>query len=166
MCTHAQRPIGGEGSGQQAPESAGFGGALPEHAEDDGAEERRDEEAEERLHVVHDAGGMLHEIGGADGDEHADEGAPAAHGDVMLVGGFLVEEGAVDVVGPDGGEGADVAGHSGHEAGDEGGDAEAEESGAAVADEHERQDFVVAVLTGGYAPASLRPDGTAARRAR
>ena len=67
----------------------------------------------------------------------------------MRVAGLLVDEGAVDVVGPDGGEGADVAGHAGHEAGDQRGDAEAEQAGAAVADQHQRQHFVVAVLAGG-----------------
>ena len=49
---------GGGGAGEQAPEAARLGGALPQHAEDDGAEERRDEEAEQRLDVVHDAGGV------------------------------------------------------------------------------------------------------------
>ncbi len=69
---------------------------------------------------------------------------------------------AVDVVGPDGGEGADVAGHAGHEAGDQGGDAEAEQSGAAVAREHERQHFVIGVRS----PAAgrlRRPDARGGR---
>src|SRR6202789_3876724 len=133
---------------EQAPEAACVGGALPQHAEDDGAEEGRNEEAEERLDVVHDGGCVGDQVGGADGDDHADNGGPAAHGDVVLVGGALVHEGAVDVVGPDGGEGADVAGHAGHEACDERCDAESEQAGAAVADEHEREDFVVAVGRG------------------
>ena len=60
----------------------------------------------------------------------------------------LVHVGAVDVVGPDGGEGGDVAGHAAHESGDEGGDAQAEQARAAVSDEHEREHFVVGVLAG------------------
>ena len=48
-----------ERAGEQAEEAARVGGALPQHAEDDGAEERGDEEAEQRLHVVHDGAGVL-----------------------------------------------------------------------------------------------------------
>ena len=64
---------------------------------------------------------------------------------------------AVDVVGPDGGESADVAGHAGHEAGDERGDPQAQQSRAAIARQHERKHFVVAVAAGGN---GLRLSGT------
>ncbi len=70
---------------------------------------------------------------------------------VVLVRSVLVDVGAVDVVGPDGGEGRDVAGHAAHEAGDQGGDAEAEQTRAAVADQHQRKHLVVGVLAGDFA---------------
>ena len=67
------------------------GGALPQHAQEDGAEQRRDEEAEQRLDVIHDAGELHHQVGRADADQHADDGAPAAHADVVRVGGVFAE---------------------------------------------------------------------------
>ena len=45
----------------------------------------------------------------------------------------------------DGGEGGDVAGHARHEAGDERGNAEAQQARPGVTRQHERQDFVVAM---------------------
>ena len=90
------------------------------------------------------------QVSGADADQHADYGTPAAHGDIVRVGGVLADHGAVDVVSPDGGEGADVARHAGHEARDESGDAEAEQAGAAVARQHEGQDFVITVRRRGW----------------
>src|SRR5690348_9445308 len=139
---------GGDGARQKAPEASLARGAFPEHAEEDRAEQRRDEYAEQGLHVIHDAQKLHHEIGGADADEDSEYRAPAAHGDVMRVGCIFANEGAVDVVGPDRGEGADVAGHAGHETGDEGRDAEAQEARAAIAREHQRQNLIVAVAGG------------------
>src|SRR5467141_1603113 len=136
---------GRNGSGKKSPESACAGRAFPEHAEDDGAVKRSDEETEKRLNVIHDAREGHHEIGSAHADQNTKNRAPAAHGNVMRVGLTLFDECAIDVVGPNGGEGADVARHPGHEAGDEGGDSEAEETRPAVARQHERQYFVVAV---------------------
>ncbi len=65
----------------------------------------------------------------------------------MLVGGLLIKEGTIDVVGPHGGEGAYVAGHAAHKASNQRGDAEPEQAGSAVADQHQRQHFVIAVLS-------------------
>ena len=70
---------------------------------------------------------------------------PAAHPDFGFVRGVLVDQGAVDVIGPNGGEGADVARHSGHESGNQSGDAEAEKARSAVACQHQRKNFVIAV---------------------
>ncbi len=63
----------------------------------------------------------------------------------MRVGAFFVDIGLVDVVGPDGVEGGDVAGHSGHEAGEQRGEAEAEDSGREEVQEHDRDGEVVVV---------------------
>ena len=63
--------------------------------------------------------------------DDAENRAPAAYADVMRVAFVLADIGLVDVVGPHGGEGADVAGHARHEAGDQRGDAEAEQPGPA-----------------------------------
>src|SRR5262249_61985344 len=84
------------------PKPARRRGALPQHAEQHCAEEWRDEEAEERLHVIHDAGELHHEIRGADAYQHAENRAPAANADVMRIGDLLLEHGTMDVVGPDG----------------------------------------------------------------
>src|SRR5579883_1358188 len=91
---------GSQRSGQKPPEPRSLGCALPQHADDDRPEERRDEEAEERLHVVHDAGGMLYQVRGAYGNQHADKGAPAPHLYIMLVTGALVYECAINVIRP------------------------------------------------------------------
>ena len=87
----------------------------------------------------------IDEIGGADADDDADDRAPAAHLDFGFVRRVLVDQGAVDVIGPHGGEGADVARHSRHESGDQRGNAEAEQARSAVACQHQRQDFVITV---------------------
>src|SRR6266851_5760257 len=139
---------GRNGSGKKSPETAGAGGAFPEHAESDGAVKRRDEETEKRLNVIHDAREGHHEIGSAHADQNTKNGAPAAHGNVVRVGLILIDECAIDVIGPNGGEGADVPGHAGHEAGDEGSDSETQETRTAVTRQHERQNFVVTVAAG------------------
>ncbi len=64
---------------------------------------------------------------------------------IVLVFGMLDDVRLVDVVGEDGGEGADVAGHAAHESGDEGGDAEARAARSQVANHHQRKHFVIAV---------------------
>ncbi len=97
---------------EQTPEAAGGCGAFPKHAENDSAKKRGNEEAEQGLNVIHDAVGLHHEIGGADTDENAEDGTPAAHADVVRIVGIFLDDGAVDIVSPDSGEGADVAGHA------------------------------------------------------
>src|SRR5229473_2407738 len=160
---------GRNGSGNKSPETAGAGGAFPEHAENDGAVKRRDEETEKRLNVIHDAREGHHEISSAHADQNTKNGAPAAHGNVMRVGLILFDECAIDVVGPNGSEGADVPGHAGHEAGDEGGDPKAEETRTAVTRKHERQYFVVAVATardGGGFPGQLHGQDSQSEKSR
>ena len=61
------------------PRSRRLCGALPQHAQDHRAEQRRDKEAEQRLHVVHDRGGVRDQVGRADGDQHAHDCGRAAH---------------------------------------------------------------------------------------
>ena len=90
---------------------------------------------------------------GADGDDHADDDRQPAHHHVVAVGAFLVDERLVDVVGPHGGEGAYVARHAAHEAGDQRGDAQAQQAGAEVANHHQRQRLVVAVQLRAGSPA-------------
>src|SRR6185437_367082 len=98
--------------------------------------------------VVHDAVEVHDQVRGCDADQHARERAPAPHGDVMAIAGVRLDQGAIDVIRPDGGERAHIAGHARHEAGDQGGDAEAQESGAAVAGEHQGENLVVVVAAG------------------
>src|ERR1700750_1973504 len=66
---------------------------------------------------------------------------------VGIVGAF-VDVSLIDVVGPDGVEGGDVASHAGHEAGEEGGETEAEDSCGEEVEEHDRDGEVV-VIDGG-----------------
>ncbi len=73
------QPDRSERAHQQSPESACLCGALPEHAHQHHAEQRRNEEAEKRLHVVHDAGGAHHQVRGADGDDDAENRGPSSH---------------------------------------------------------------------------------------
>ena len=58
---------------------------------------------------------------------------------------LLGDVGLIDVVGPDGVEGSDVAGHAGHEAGEEGGQAQAEHAGREVVEQHDGDGQVVVV---------------------
>ena len=89
--------------------------------------------------------GIHHQVGGADGDDDAEDRGPAADADVVLVVGILVDQRLVDVVGPHRGKGAHVAGHAAHEARNQRRDAEAEQAGRQIANHHQRQHFVVAV---------------------
>ena len=55
---------GGKDDADEQAEKAGqSGGALPEHAEENDGQQRRNEDAEQRLHVVHDAVGVHHQVG-------------------------------------------------------------------------------------------------------
>ena len=66
----------------------------------------------------------------------ASDGGPSADGHVVLVGSAGVNVGLVEVVGEDGVEGGDVAGHAAHEAGQQRGEAEAEDAGGKVVEQH------------------------------
>ena len=66
----------------------------------------------------------------------------------MGVAGVAVDQRAIDVVGPDGGECADVARHARHEAGDHGRYTEPQQAGAEIARHHQRQHFIIAVPAG------------------
>src|SRR5580658_8040826 len=103
---------GGENSDEKGPESGGGGGALPEHAGDDDAEKRHDEEEDQHLQFAQDVVEPEATVCRHDGDDDADDRGDAADGEIMLIGRGLANEGLVDVIGPDGGEGADVAGHA------------------------------------------------------
>src|SRR6266481_765524 len=135
-------------SRQQAHETSGAAYPLPKHSEQYGAEQRRDEEAEQRLHVIHDAGKAHRQIGGSDAHEQANQRAPASHGNVMLIGRRLAQKWTIDVIRPYRGKGAHVASHARHEPGDQRGDAEAQQAGPAIAGEHEGEHLVVTVLPG------------------
>ena len=59
---------GGHGAAQQAGEGAVAGGALPEHAQQEGAEERGVDEAEHQLEQVVDAVVMPRQVSRTDGE--------------------------------------------------------------------------------------------------
>ena len=79
----------------------------------------------------------------------ADDRTPAPHAEALLIGRGSVEHGAVNVVGPHSRERADIPRHAGHEAGDQCGDADAQEAGAEISGHHQRHHFVEAVTAGG-----------------
>src|SRR5262249_16024439 len=114
----------------------------------DCAEQWSDKKTEKGLHVVHDAGELHHQIGCSNTDKNAYDRRPTAHTYVVIVATLAVNQWFINVVGPNGGEGSDVAGHAGHEASDERGDTEAQQAGAAVSGEDEREDVVIAVRPG------------------
>ena len=154
----------GHGPGQEAPEAAGRRGPLPEHPEQDRSEERDDEEAEQGLDVIHDAGELHHRVSGPDADEDSQDRAPSSHPDVMGVLSPRLDIWTIEVIGPDRGERADISGHAGHEARDEGRDAQAQETGPGVAGQHQRQDLVIAVGPGGDGLGLADQQGKAGRR--
>src|ERR1700751_1299358 len=114
---------GRERSGGQAGPATRRRSALPEHAQENGPEERCDEETEQRLNVVHDARGAGREICRTDADHDAEDRPSATHPDLLVVSCVLVDQGPVDVIDPNSGESADIPRHAGHEACNEGGDA-------------------------------------------
>ena len=67
------------GAGEEAGEGGVAGGALPEHAEEEGGEERRVDDGEDELERVHDVVEVGDEVGGADGEGDAAYGGHAAH---------------------------------------------------------------------------------------
>src|SRR5215472_4638785 len=111
----AEHAGGGQSANQQAPKSAFAGGALPKHSENNRSEKRGDENTKESLHVIHDAEKLHYEVCRADADKHAKNCAPAAHVHVVLVRGMLLDQRAVNVVGPHGRESAHVSSHARHE---------------------------------------------------
>ena len=110
-----------EGAGDQPPEAAPRGGALPEHPDEERREQRRVEDREQQLDVVHDvrvAGGDERR---EDADQHPGHRGEAPDPQVVRVGPVPPEVRPPDVVGEDRVEGAHVRGHAGHERGQQAG---------------------------------------------
>src|SRR5208283_1910789 len=132
-------------STQQSPKSAGRAGPLPKHPEHDRPKKWSDKKTEQRLHVIHDAGKLHHQIGSAHADQYADYRRPAAHIDIVMIRALFINKRAIDVISPDGSESADIARHSGHESGDQRGDSQAKQARAEIARHHEGQYIVIAM---------------------
>ena len=64
----------------------------------------------------------------------------------MRVGRGLAKERAVQIVGPNGCEGADIARHARHESGDQRGDAQTQQARTHVARHHQRENVVIRML--------------------
>ncbi len=69
----------GEGAGDEAGEGGVAGGALPEHAEEEGGEERCVDDGEDELERVHDVVEVGDDVGRADGEDDASYGGHSAH---------------------------------------------------------------------------------------
>ena len=124
------------GAADQTDEGSVTGGALPEHAQQEGGKQRRVHDGKHQLQRIHDVVEAEHDVGRAHRNQDADDGGPSAHLQVVRVARALVDVGLVEVEGPDGIEGGDVAGHAGHEAGEQRGEAEAENAGGEVVEQH------------------------------
>src|SRR5271168_1620612 len=108
-------------AGDETGEGSVACGALPEHSQEEGGEEWGVDDGEDELERVHDVVEVGDGVGCPDGEKDAAYGGHSAHPEVVGVGAAFVDVGLIDVVGPDGVEGGDVACHSGHEAGEESG---------------------------------------------
>jgi hypothetical protein len=129
------------------------GGALPEHAQQEGGEQRRVDEAEDQLQKIHDVVELRGEIGGGDREHDADDRGDAAHRQVMRSGGFRADVALINVVGEDRVEGRDVARHAGHERRHQRGEPDAQHA-ARIELSHQRGErliVIVAVTFGGSA---------------
>ena len=150
-------PGRGQDAHEQAPEPAPGRGPFPEHAQEERGEERRVEEGEDELHVVHEVLEAEGDVGRPDRREDPDDRGPLADLHIMGVGLALLDVGAVDVIGPDGVERRDVAGHARHEAREQRRDGQAEEAVGQVV-LHEQDEGRVVVGRGKGALAELRQD--------
>ena len=119
------------------------GRAPPEHAEQEGREQRRVDEGEHELQHVHDVVELPGGVGAGHADEQADHRGRAGPPQRWASVEFLVHVALVDVVGPDGVERGDVARHAGHERGHQRGQADAQHAVGEILREHGRHDHVV-----------------------
>ena len=111
---------GGQGSAEQAVEGSMAGGPFPEHAEQEGCEDWGIHKTEDQLQEVHDVIHILRHIGEADRDDDTRDGGEFCHPHVVFIGFPRGDVGLVNIVGPNGIEGGDVASHARHERGHEG----------------------------------------------
>src|SRR5712691_5036695 len=131
----------------QTTKDPSAGRPLPEHSEYDGTKQGSNEEAEQCLHVIHDAGELHHQVRRTHADQHAYHCGPATHVHVMMVAALAIDERTVDVIRPDGRERAHISRHSRHEARDQCRNSKAEQPGTAIAGKHKWEHVVVAVAS-------------------
>ena len=148
----------GQGAGGQPPEPSPGGGPPPEHGDDEGGEQGRVEEREQRLDVVHDAVEPGRDAGRADGDHDPDHGGDAAEAHVVLVRFVLADVGPPQVVADHGVEGGHVRRHPGHEGGQQPGDGHPEHPAGQVPGDQDG-DGVVELQVAGLGPQPLDGDG-------
>ena len=119
------------------------GGALPEHAQQERGKQRRIHKAEDKLQRIHDVVEVDRGICCRDRQQNSADRSPSAHRHVVPVAAALVNVGLVEVVGKDGIEGRDVAGHAAHEAGQQRRKPEAENAGGEIMQQHIGRGHVV-----------------------
>jgi hypothetical protein len=135
-----------------------MGGAPPEHDKQEGGEQGRVEEREQRLDVVHDAVEPGRDEGRADRHHDPEDGGDAAKAHVVLVGLVLADIGLPEVVADHGVERGHVRGHPGHEGGQQPGDGDPEHPVGQVGRDQDR-DRVVELQVAGLGPQALDGDG-------
>src|SRR6516165_8372556 len=98
----------GENPAKQSPEAGMRAGALPEHPQQEGAEQRRVKKREEKLDVIHQVIEPQDDEGGSDSHRNSENRCEAAHLQIMIVRLARVHVRLVDVESPDGVEGRNV----------------------------------------------------------
>ena len=136
----------GERAGQQAEKRPVPRGPLPEHAQQERGEQRGVDEAEHQLDEIHDVVEPRGGVGGGDAHHDAEDRGHAAHPEIVPVAAVRSDVALIDVVGPDGVEGRDVARHARHERSHQRRQPQAQQAGGKILHEHHGDDQVVVQL--------------------
>lgn len=106
---------GTECADEQSPKAAPGRGTPPEHAEQEGCQQWRIENGEQRLYIVHNTVEVRGDVGRTDAEDDADDGDDSPHPEIVTIWCVAFDVRAVDVVGPDCVEGGHIACHTAHE---------------------------------------------------
>src|ERR1051325_5969257 len=127
---------GGDDAAEKANEGGMSGGSPPEHAEQKSGEQGRVHKCEYQLQQVHDVVEVSGEVSGSHTDCDSAYGCGTSHPQKSGVTRLWTEIGLVDIVGPNGVKGGDVAGRSGHERSNQRGKTESQNTGRKIVPEH------------------------------
>ncbi len=109
---------GAQRANEQPNEATPRRRASPEHAKQEGCQQRGIDHGEQDLDIVHNTVEPSCQISGADAQDNPNHGDDTSHPQVVTIGRIALDVRAVDVVGPDRIEGGDVSGHARHKRGE------------------------------------------------